>query len=287
MKALYLYSDKTGLKKSEKKTQKIHNKLKEIYSEIDIVKTSSLEEFEERIRSAIKAYDILIVAGGDGTLKFAVDVLMSYKKEERPILGYVPTGTVNDAGKAIGVRGKAKQALKVLEKGNIDEVDVCKVNNTYFNFVCAAGAFSDISYVVKRGYKKVLGKLAYYFYAVKEVFKRKLIEIEVETKDNKFTVRAPFVMALNSKNVGGFPVNFHYSVKDGLIEVYITKPGILNGLIHYAFFKTRTIKLKTDYIKMTLKSDDYWCFDGEKGDQKSVEISVLKQELKVIGKAKK
>lgn len=287
MKALYLYSDKTGLKKSEKKTQKIHNKLKEIYSEIDIVKTSSLEEFEERIRSAIKAYDILIVAGGDGTLKFAVDVLMSYKKEERPILGYVPTGTVNDAGKAIGVRGKAKQALKVLEKGNIDEVDVCKVNNTYFNFVCATGAFSDISYVVKRGYKKVLGKLAYYFYAVKEVFKRKLIEIEVETKDNKFTVRAPFVMALNSKNVGGFPVNFHYSVKDGLIEVYITKPGILNGLIHYAFFKTRTIKLKTDYIKMTLKSDDYWCFDGEKGDQKSVEISVLKQELKVIGKAKK
>lgn len=287
MKALYLYSDKTGLKKSEKKTQKLHNKLKEIYSEIDIVKTSSLEEFEERIRNAIKTYDILIVAGGDGTLKFAVDVLMSYKKEERPILGYVPTGTVNDAGKAIGVRGKAKQALKVLEKGNIDEVDVCKVNNTYFNFVCAAGAFSDISYVVKRGYKKVLGRLAYYFYAVKEVFKRKLIEIEVETKDNKFTVRAPFVMALNSKNVGGFPVNFHYSVKDGLIEVYITKPGILNGLIHYAFFKTRTIKLKTDYIKMTLKSDDYWCFDGEKGDQKSVEISVLKQELKVIGKAKK
>lgn len=287
MKALYLYSDKTGLKKSVKKTQKLHNKLKEIYSEIDIVKTSSLEEFEERIRSAIKAYDILIVAGGDGTLKFTVDILMSYKKEERPILGYVPTGTVNDAGKAIGVKGKAKQALKVLEKGNIDEVDVCKVNNTYFNFVCAAGAFSDISYVVKRGYKKVLGKLAYYFYAVKEVFKRKLLEIEVETKENKFTVRAPFVMALNSKNVGGFPVNFHYSVKDGLIEVYITKPGILNGLIHYAFFKTRTIKLKTDYIKMTLKSDDYWCFDGEKGDQKSVEISVLKQELKVIGKAKK
>lgn len=285
MKALYLYSDKTGLKKSEKKTQKIHNKLKEIYSEIDIVKTSSLEEFEERIRSAIKAYDILIVAGGDGTLKFAVDILMSYKKEERPILGYVPTGTVNDAGKAIGVKGKVRQALKVLEKGNIDEVDVCKVNNTYFNFVCAAGTFSDIAYVVKRRYKKVIGKLAYYFYALKELFSKKLLEIEVETKNDKFTVKAPFVMALNGKNVGGFPVNFHYSVKDGLIEVYITKPGLLNGLIHYAFFKMRTIKIKTDYIKMTLKSDDYWCFDGEKGDQKSVEISVLKQELKVIGKA--
>lgn len=287
MKVLYLYSDKTGIKKSEKKIKKIHEKLRNIYPDINIVKTSTLEELEHYIRDSINNYNILIVAGGDGTLKFTVDILMSYKKEIRPILGYIPTGTVNDAGKAIGIKGKAKQALKVLEKGCVDEVDVCKVNNTYFNFVCAAGAYSDISYAVQRKYKKVLGKLAYYFYALKEVFRKKILEIEVETRNEKFTVKAPFVMALNSKNVGGFPVNFNYSVKDGLIEVYITKPGLINGLLHYLFFKMRTIKIKTDYIKMTLNSDDYWCFDGEKGDQKSVEISILKQELKVIGKAKK
>ena len=93
-------------------------------------------------------------------------------------------------------------------------------------------------------------------------------------------------MVMNSRNVGGFPVNFHYSVKDGLAEVYITKPGLFNGLLHYAFFKVKTTKLKVDYIKITLKNDEYWCFDGEQGDKKFVEISVLKQELKVIGKAK-
>lgn len=287
MKVLFLYSDKTGIKKSTKKVDKLNNSLRSIYKDIDIVKTNSLDEFESYIKKSISNYDILIVAGGDGTLKFTVDVLMSFKKEERPALGYIPTGTVNDAGKAFGVRGNLRQALRVLSRGEIDNIDVCKVNNEYFNFVCAAGAYSDISYAVKRGPKKILGKFAYYFYAISELFKRTRLIATVETSDEIFTMKTPFLMVLNSKNVGGFPVNFQYSVKDGLAEVYITKPGIFNGILHYLFIKLGTKKIITNHIKITLSSDDYWCFDGEKGDQKTVDISVLKQELKVIGKAKK
>ena len=287
MKVLYLYSDKTGVGKSKRKVEKLNNALKKIYQDITIKKTETLEEFEKNIRNSRGFFDILIVAGGDGTLKFAVNVLMSMPKNERPILGYIPAGTVNDAGKAAGYKGSIRQALKVLKAGAVDTVDICKVNNEYFTFVCAAGAFSDISYVVKRGYKKIIGRLAYYFYALSQVFKKRVIEAEIETKDDKFSVKAPFIMVMNSRNVGGFPVNFHYSVKDGLAEVYITKPGLFNGLLHYAFFKVKTTKLKVDYIKITLKNDEYWCFDGERGDKKSVEIQVLKQELKVIGKAKR
>ncbi len=287
MKVLYLYSDKTGLAKSVRKVNKLNKKLNEIYSDLTIKKTESLEEFKKCILTSSKVYDILIVAGGDGTLKFAVGAIMSLKKEERPVLGYIPSGTVNDAGKAVGIRGSIRQALKVLKKGNVDYVDVCKVNNDYFNFVCAAGAFSDIAYVVKRGYKKAIGRLAYYFYALSQIFKKREIEYEITTKNEKLTGKTPFIMVMNSRNVGGFPVNFDFSVKDGLVEVYITKPGIFNGLLHYAFFKVRTTKLRVDYIKITLKNDEYWCFDGERGDKKSVEISVLKQELKVIGKAAK
>lgn len=287
MKVLYLYSDKTGIIKSKRRVEKLNNSLKEIYPDITIKKTENLGDFEKNIRDSAGIFDILIVAGGDGTLKVAVTILMSIEKEKRPTLGYIPTGTVNDAGKAVGIKGSIRQALKVLKAGNTDFVDVCKVNNEYFNFVCAAGAFSDISYVVKRGSKKFFGRLAYYFYALSQVFKRKNIECEIETKNEKFSVKTPFILIMNSKNVGGFPVNFDFSVKDGLIEVYITKPGIFNGLLHYLFFKIKTTELKVDYLKVTLKEDEYWCFDGEKGDNKSVEIQVLKQELKVIGKAQK
>ena len=287
MKVLYLYSDKTGVAKSDRKVNRLNNKLKEIYSDITIKKTESLDDFKNSILNSVGVYDAVIVAGGDGTLKYAVGVLMGIAKENRPVLGYIPTGTVNDAGKAVGIKGSIRQSLKVLKAGNIDTVDVCKVNNEYFNFVCAAGAFSDISYVVKRGSKKILGRLAYYFYALSQVFKRRVVEYEIETKDGKFTGKTPFILVMNSRNVGGFPVNFDFSVKDGVVEVYITKPGLFNGLLHYALFKVKTTKLKVDYIKISLKNDEYWCFDGERGDKKTVEIKVLNQELKVIGKAVK
>ena len=287
MKVLYLYSDKTGIAKSQRKVERLNKKLNEIYSDITIKKTENLEDFSKNIKDSAGIFDILIVAGGDGTLKYAVNVLMTIDKEKRPALGYIPTGTVNDAGKAVGYKGSIRQALKVLKRGYIDFVDICKVNNDYINFVCAAGAFSDISYVVKRGYKKFFGRLAYYFYALSQVFKRRLIEAEIEIKNQKFTVKTPFIMVMNSQNVGGFPVNFNFSVKDGLVEVYITKPGLFNGLLHYAFFKVKTTKLKVDHIKITLKDDEYWCFDGERGDKKTVDIQVLQQELKVVGKAKK
>lgn len=287
MKALYLYSDKTGIAKSKRRVEKVNSSLKEIYPDITIKKTENIDDFEQNIRNSAGIFDILIVAGGDGTLKFAVTILMSIEKDKRPLLGYIPTGTVNDAGKAIGVRGTVKQALRVLKNGHVDTVDVCKVNNEYFNFVCAAGAYSDISYVVKRGPKKVFGRLAYYFYAISQLFKRRVLEATIETDTEKIDVRAPFIMVMNSLNVGGFPVNFDYSVKDGVVEIYATKPGPFNGLIHYAFFKMRTLKLKASHVKITLKDDEYWCFDGERGDKKTVEIQVLKQELKVIGTAKK
>lgn len=287
MKVLYLYSDKTGLAKSPKKVKRVLDSLKKIYSDLTIKKTEDLQDFEQNIRDSAGIFDALIVAGGDGTLKCAVTVLMEIPKDKRPALGYIPAGTVNDAGKAIGIRGSIRQALKILKKGETDYVDVPKVNNEYFNFVCAIGAYSDISYMTKRNHKKFFGKFAYYFDAIPKVFTRKSLTAHIEANGQVYDVKAPFIMVMNSKNVGGFPVNFHYSVKDGMVEVFITKPGLLNGLLHYFFFKIRVIKFKTDHIKIVPSTDDYWCFDGERGTQGPVEISVLKQELKVIGKAKK
>lgn len=286
MKVLYLYSNKTGLGRSQKKINKLNKKLKEIYENITIKKTENIDDFEENIRKSAGIFDILIVAGGDGTLKFAVSILMSIEKDKRPILGYLPTGTVNDAGKAIGIRGSVRQALKILKNGKTDVVDVCKVNNSYFNFVCAVGAYSDISYATARTPKKIIGRLAYYFSAIPRIFKRKSLLAHIDADGQIFDVKTPFILVMNSKNVGGFPINFHYSVKDGLVEVYITKPGLFNGLLHYLFFKRRVIKLKVKNLKISINTDDYWCFDGEKGDQKTVEISVLKKELTVIGTAK-
>ena len=286
MKALYLYSNKTGLKRTIKKDLWIIDSLRKIYDDLTIFKTENIEDFEGKIRESAGIFDVLVVAGGDGTLKATVNILMSIEKDKRPVLGYLPTGTINDAGKAVGITGSIKKAFKILKIGHVENVDVCKVNEEYFNFVCAVGAYSDISYATRRSKKKIIGKFAYYFDAIPRIFKRKTLDAVVDADGEILKVKTPFILVMNSKNVGGFPINFHYSVKDGMVEIFITKPGIFNGLLHYLFFKIRVIKLRAKNVKISINSNDFWCFDGEKGTQGSVNISVLREELKVIGKAK-
>lgn len=286
MNALFIYSNKTGLSRSDKKNQKLIEKVKENFDDFLALKTSTIEEFSSAVSRAVKSYDVLVVAGGDGTLKLAVNELMKYPKDKRPILGYIPAGTVNDAGKAFGCGQTVKSGLKNLSKMHIDYFDVMKANETYLNFVAAIGAFSDISYSTKRGSKKVIGRLAYYFDAIPKALKHQVVDAEIICDGKSYQIKAPFIMILNSKNVGGFPVNFHYSVKDGKAELFATKRGPFNGLIHYIFFKSRTLKLKSDHFLIKIKGDQNWCFDGELGDSKDLEILVLKQEIKVIGTVK-
>ena len=44
-------------------------------------------------------YDVLIAAGGDGTLNEVVNSIA--EKPNRPKLGVIPMGTVNDFGRAL------------------------------------------------------------------------------------------------------------------------------------------------------------------------------------------
>lgn len=287
MKTLYIYSHKTGVGRSPKKDNKIISKLSKIYDVLECKETSTIEEFGEVVKSSIGVFDTIVVAGGDGALKLAVNELMKYPKDKRPILGYLPAGSVNDAGKAFGCGHTIRSGLKNLAKGNIDDIDIVKANNEYINFVVAIGAYSDISYQTKRTGKKIIGRLAYYFDAIPRLFKKIRVNAEIEADGKKYNVKTPFILIMNSRNVGGFPVNFRYSVKDGMVEMYITKPGLFNGLLHYVFFKCRTLKIRAKSIKISTNSKEFWCFDGEKGDQGSIQIEVLQQELKVIGTARK
>ena len=62
----------------------------------------------------------------------------------------------------------------------------------------------------------------------------------------------------------------------------------IETLSNYGFKKEfESYKIRDNGIPLFDTNDDYWCYDGERGDKKTVEIQVLKQEIKVIGKAQK
>ena len=284
MKALLLYSSKTGSNKSIKLHDKIMKKLSSKF-EISSHYCHSLSELENEITNSLKNYKYLFICGGDGTLNHTVNMLMSFDKEDRPVIGYIPTGTMNDAGKTYGIRGINK-AIDIILQGNIVESDIGKINDKYFVYLAAYGQYSDISYAASRDNKKKIGKLSYYKLAVQEAFQSKRYKLSIEYDGKVEEYITPFIIIMNGTYVGGFKVNFCNRIDDGLVDIYITKPGIFNGLVHYFPFKTKTKHILTSQITIKTYTDDPWCLDGEKVDFKYVNITCLYKQISIFAKAK-
>jgi diacylglycerol kinase family enzyme len=61
--------------------------------------------------------DLLIAAGGDGTLNEVVHGLMDLSEAARPALGVVPVGTANDFATGCGIPRDPEEALALCMKG--------------------------------------------------------------------------------------------------------------------------------------------------------------------------
>src|SRR6266545_6997398 len=83
--------------------------------------------------------DLLIAAGGDGTLNEVVHGLMDLSKGARPALGIVPLGTANDFAAGCGIPRDPEQALALCLEGQLVPIDVGKANEHWFLNAASVG----------------------------------------------------------------------------------------------------------------------------------------------------
>ena len=280
-KALFLYSDATGLGIINHHLDEVTSRLRKCFPILDVYKTLSMEDGMEKAVASCGNYDVLVFSGGDGTFNHIVGSLVG--KKDAPVLGYLNGGTICDIGKNFGIGGSFRNALKIIEGGYTCGFDVGKINDQYFAYVAAVGAFADIPYVVKRKYKKRMGRLAYYMRAIKEAFSITHFPCTVICDGREYNLQVPFILCLSGKNVGGFRVNSaKSSIHDGKFELYLTKPGLFNGLLHYLFFKARTVKIVGSTFEISQQFPHPWDIDGEIGPNGNVKISALDSGLKIF-----
>ena len=287
MKALFLYSDATGQGKMLAHIGDVISTLRKSFAELEAVQTHSQDELIARAKGACNGgVDALIVAGGDGTFHHVVNAVIT--EPVTPILGYINAGTICDIGKNFGIQGSYENALDIIGKGYTGYFDVGKINDRYFTYVSAVGAYSDIAYITPRERKKRLGAVAYYTVAVNESLKPTKVLADIEADGKQYHIKTPFILLLNGSHVGGFHVNSRLArINDNKMELYLTKPGIFNGLIHYLFFKANTLKISASHFKIHTNIDMPWCLDGEEGPKGDVEISVIHNKLRIFAKAPK
>lgn len=280
MTCLFLYNPNSGKGKLLKKLNYIKRKLCETYKNVTVIATQSLEDTLLKAKLACGSYDVLAFSGGDGTFNNIVNAISGEKN--RPILGYIPSGTVNDIAKNFKISRRINQAIKVIQKGNIHPFDIGKVNDQYFVYVLAMGSFAHVSYDTDQKIKRKYGKVAYYLRVLKEVLKKYNYQTTIHYDENQtYDAKTPLILVLNSASVGGFLVNKKCDLNDGKFDVLIMYPGFASGLFN-VLSKRKHKHILTSKLTIHIDTDMHWCIDGEKGMAGDIVIENLHNHLQIF-----
>lgn len=219
-----IYNKSAGQNKGGEIISEVIGRLSENGFEVTAFRASRENSCEDFIANTPEDTYGIVVAGGDGTINKAVNFM---KKHNINVpLGIIPAGTSNDFALHLGVYGDIDKAVDRIIEGNVEGVDIGKVNDRYFVNILAAGMFSGTSHKTDKRLKEMLGHASYFITAAREPFEQKPFKIRIETEDGIVEEDVVVVMIFNGSSVGRINLfSDNSSVQDGLLDIVILRNG--------------------------------------------------------------
>jgi len=244
----------------------------------------------ERAFDDVDEYEYLLLAGGDGTINNIVNTM---KKLGADIpIAILPTGTANDFAFCLGMPKNITRACEQIISSRVQEVDLGKVNDSYFVNVASLGLFTEVSQRTNVNMKNTMGKLAYYFSGISEIPRFKKLNITINSENIAFSDPSLIVFVFNGKSAGNLNIAYKSEVNDGLLDIVIVKGDIgpKTLISFFEFIRGEHLESPKGVIhfttnKLTIDSfeDIGTDIDGEKGPAFPLHITCEKKALKVLG----
>lgn len=192
--------------------------------EVVVYPTTGPTDAERKICEDGADYDLIVCAGGDGTMENTVSGYMKMGEKKVPI-GYIPVGTTNDFARSLKISRKPIEAAKQIVGGNSCNLDIGQINDKYFVYIAAFGIFTEISYRTKQSLKKVMGHSAYIIEAIRNLGNYKAYRLKAEFDGATITGDYIYGMITNSHSVAGFRVrgSVHVALDDGKFDCLFIK----------------------------------------------------------------
>ncbi len=225
------------------------------------------------VRELPDSTDLVICAGGDGTLNEGITGNLQRKK--KLVIAQIPVGTVNDVGSMYGYTKNMNVNAQMLVSGRKKNVDVCLINDTPFVYVACIGSYVDVSYNTPRDLKKKYGRVGYLFNALHEFTNEsvKQFNLTYEVNGIRKSGTYSFIFITNTSRMGGFN-NLYSDVKldDNMFEVVLCSAKNKTDLIKIGskvliseiknmpgveYYKTNDFKVIFDEVPPS------WVIDGE------------------------
>ena len=168
--------------------------------------------------------DLLIAAGGDGTLNEVIHGLMELPEVARPVLGVVPLGTANDFATGCGIPHDPEQALALCIDGTEVAIDVGKANEHWFLNAASIGFGAEITATTPPELKNLLGPVAYAVMGAILATNLHHYKGRLILPDREITGRGPVAIVGNGRQAGGgVQVTPRACIDDGLLDVLVVR----------------------------------------------------------------
>ena len=236
-------------------------------------------------------YDLVVCAGGDGTLNEVISGLMTL--ENRPSIGYLPNGSTNDFATSLKLSSNPSMAAAAIASGRATHLDVGRFNTRFFAYVASFGAFTKASYSAPQAAKNALGHLAYILEGITDLDTLRPYRAKIEADGEIFEGKFIFGAVCNSTSLGGLVKLDPEKVQmdDGKFELLLLKmpknpidlQNLITGLLKMKYDMPGVIFRHVSHIRLTTEDNIPWSLDGEYAPScPQVEIENLPQSITLI-----
>lgn len=252
-----------------------------------------MEEYgsEDIIMEENGNFDYIMCCGGDGTLNHTINGLMQL--DEKPYLIYLPTGSTNDFAASLGISKNVDITCHAINSSAPFYYDIGKFNSSYFNYVAAFGAFTEVSYSTPQTQKNYLGHAAYIIEGIKRLPIGKYHTLTATANGETYSGDFIYGSVSNSTSVGGMSlaVKDEILMNDGLFEVILIRApktvadtqSLLTALMVKDFDNPFIEYFKTDSIHFEFEKETSWTLDGEfGGNVTECDVSVIPKAIGIL-----
>ena len=236
-------------------------------------------------------YDLVVCAGGDGTLNETISGLMQL--EQRPPLGYLPNGSTNDFAASLHLHTTVEAAARAVAGGVPYSLDIGRHNDRYFAYVASFGAFTRSSYSASQAAKNALGHFAYILEGLGDLDSLRPYRCAIDADGEHFEGDFIFGAVCNSTSLGGL-VKLdpkHVSMDDGTLELLLLRmpktaldlQNLITAMTRMQYDYPGVIFRHVKNVVLTTSENISWSLDGEyAASAPRVEIQCLPGAIELV-----
>ena len=242
-----------------------------------------------------ESVDLVVVAGGDGTLNYVVNALM--RRSLSIPLGILPAGTANDFAGALGMSNNLQKAARQIAYGVVEPIDCGVVESIdradkheiYFVNIFSFGIFTTTSQHTPEELKHLMGRAAYMIEALKELKKVRGIPLTITADGDAFYYPTLMGLVLNGETAGRLPLARRSSLRDGVFDCLFLRKrdtvvqSAVDMMLYVLGVRTAAVKyLQASELTLVTPVSEDTDVDGQSGGRFPMKVCCLRGALNIV-----